>query len=109
MKFEDLKQKVKYAALAASLAGMSMLPGMATVIDTDIDVSAVVGASVDAGDTSSLSIAFINTILTALVTRGDVIGSLIVLGILISLITGVFSAFVALFKGIATLGSRINY
>ena len=106
MKFSELKKMVGRGMLVASLAAIS---ATATVTGaTTVNISGTVGASTDAGDTSSLSIAFINTILTALVTRGDVIGSLIVLGILISLITGVFSAFVALFKGIATLGSHMS-
>lgn len=99
MEWKELKYKLAAAAGALELV---MLKGaLATVTGVNVTLTTV-GASTDAADTSSLSIALINTILTALVQQGNTIGTLIVLGILIGLITGIFGAIVGLFKGITS-------
>jgi hypothetical protein len=94
-------KKLKFAAMAGMLELALLKAAAATVIGVNITLTTA-GASTDAADTSSLSIALINTILTALVSQGNTIGTLIVLGILIGLITGIFGAIVGLFKGITS-------
>ena len=100
-------KRLKLAAIGATTYALMQRAALATVTGVNITLTAV-GASTDAADTSSLSIALINTLLTALVSQGNTIGVLLVLGIIIGIITGVFGAISGFFKAIASFGRHVD-